>query len=144
MKSKNALTVKLCAACASILTMLLAGCGTLDKSGPYKGDNLLYQSEMLTVTAKAVLDTYVSWEYQNRATLAHLPNVKASADNIRKNAKKWFSTAAALHDAYKTDPSAPNKAALSTVLDVLRAAVAEASNYMNSATVIPPPPGAIH
>lgn len=122
--------------------LCFSGCGTLDKSGVYQGDAVLYQAELATTTAYEVIHTYVSWEHENRAQLAHLPNIRKSADAMRRGAPAWFKTAHALHDAYKTDPSGPNKAALQSILSLLRAALVEAAGYMSTAATLPMPPNA--
>lgn len=115
------------------ISLVPAGCGTLDKSGVYQGDAYLYQSELAIRTSYDVVHTYVSWEFANRAALASNPDIQASADVMRAHAREWFRTANALHDAYKSDPSAPNKQALQAILDILRAALTEAAQYMTAA-----------
>jgi len=117
----------------SFLLLSSPGCGTLDKSGVYRGDQLLYQSELTTVTSYGLLKTYLEWERDNEAALARWPAIHQSAKHIEANWQQWFKTAYALHDAYKLDPSQENAAALNTALKVIRAALTESTKYMNQA-----------
>lgn len=108
----------------------VTGCRHLDANGVYKGDTALYQSELATTTSYDLLDAFVKWEAANRAALAKWPEIKKSADTIRADAKQWFSTANALHDAYAANPTDENRAALQKAINVIRAALVEANGYM--------------
>jgi len=133
-------TRSILSAFAVSLTLLVAGCGTLDKTGVYRGDALLHQAELAITTSYDLIHTYVRWEKENRAALAHWPQMRKSADAMRAGAPQWFKTAHALRDAYQLDPSEPNRAALAQILNVLRAALAEAAGYMGTASAMPRPP----
>lgn len=115
----------------------LFGCRHLDPAGVYQGNQLLYQSEIAIPTSHAILQTYVQWELEYRTTLAKWPEIRKSADTIRRNGRQWETTANNLHDAYATDPSATNRDALSTALGVLRSAITEANGYMLRAATQP-------
>ena len=121
----------------AVLAMLFIlpnqGCRKLEPGGVYNGDQILYEAELATVTSYDLIQTYVKWEADNRAAVAKWPEIKKSADYMRANAEKWFDTANALHDAYKADPSQENRDKLKTALDVLRAAMIEATKYMAKA-----------
>lgn len=106
------------------------GCATLDKSGVYAGDDVLYAADLAITTSYDILHTYVAWEKENRAALARWPEIKQSADAIRRDAPRWFATAHALRDAYAASPTAENRDGLQTALSVLRIALAEAAGYM--------------
>lgn len=108
----------------------LSSCATLDKSGVYAGDDVLYQTELTTTTSYELIHSYVTWEKANRATLAKWPEIKQSADAMRQGAPQWFATAYALRDAYAADPTDANRAALERSLNVLRTALNEAVKYM--------------
>lgn len=108
----------------------LSACGTLDPSGPYKGNKVLYDADQVIATSYDLLHTFVTWEFQNRAALASQPEVTKYADYIRVNAPKWFTTAVALRDTYKTASTSANASALSTALQVLQTAVAQATGYL--------------
>ncbi len=116
-----------------------AGCGSLDKTGVYQGDRAAYHAELAITTSYDMIRTYVTWEYQNRAALKHLPQIRASADQMRRDAPGWFRSAHALHDAYKVEPSEANKTALQNILALLRAALTEAANWMTTGAALPPP-----
>lgn len=117
------------------LSLLLchSGCGTLDQTGVYAGDEILYESEVVIPTSYELIHTFVTWEKDNRAVLAKWPEIKRSADAMRAGAKQWIASANALHDAYKLDPTPPNGAALQRALAVLRTALNEAARYMAQA-----------
>lgn len=112
---------------------LFAGCGTLDKSGAYAGDETLYRADLTIATSYDLLHEFVSFEYQNRAALASTPAVTKYADNVRAHARQWIGSAVALRQAYKADPSAANKAALQASIDILRTALTEATGYLAAA-----------
>lgn len=123
----------------SILLILSAlfvfpGCGTLDKTGVYAGDQVLYQSELSITTSYDVIHTFVTWEKENRAALAKWPEIKTAADSMRAHAKQWKATADALHDAYAAAPTDANRQNLEAALRILRTALAEAAGYMAKAT----------
>ncbi len=120
--------------------MLAPGCGTLAKPGVYDGDQVLYHSELSINTRYEVLHTCVTWENQNRGALAKLsfgPDLKSSADEVRKHAPDWFATAHAAHDAYKRNPSDATKEPLELALNVIRAALTEAQRYTAQAALGP-------
>jgi len=112
---------------------ILGGCAALDPAGVYHGDQILHKSELVTTTSYEVIHTYVSWEKENRVALAKYPEIKQSADVMRRNARQWFTTANALHDAYAANPTPENGAALNTALAVLQTALNEAVKYMTQA-----------
>jgi hypothetical protein len=56
----------------SLVAFCLAACGgckSLAPGGIYDGDALLYNAEAAVVSSYAVFDTFVKWEYDNRADL---------------------------------------------------------------------------
>ena len=114
----------------SVFLMFNSGCAPLAPGGVYAGDQILHKSELITTTSYDVIHTYVTWEKENRAALANYPEIKQSADVMRRNAKQWFATANALHDAYAANPTPENGAALTTALAVLQTALNEAVKYM--------------
>ena len=112
------------------LIAVLAGCGSLNTAGVYKGDKVLYTADLSITTSYDVIHGFVSWEYNNRVALASTPEIKAAADNMRKNAKSWIASAIACRDAYAAAPTDANNAALQKAIVVLQTAVAEATKYM--------------
>jgi hypothetical protein len=103
---------------------------TLDQSGVYKGDTFLYQTDQTIGTVFNFFQTYVSWEYNNRAILSARPEVKQSADYIRTNVKQWRDSSLALRDAYAANPTPDNKVNLQKLLAVLQTALVQASAYI--------------
>lgn len=116
------------------IAILLAGCGTLSPTGPYKGDKILYSADLSITTAYDVMHSFVTWEMQNRVALTGIPEIKVTADNIRKNAKQWIRSAISARDAYAGSPTEINRSSLQKALDVLATAVGQASLYFNQVT----------
>ncbi len=103
-------------------------CGTLDKSGVYAGDKTLYGTDVVISSSYELIHSFVLFAYQNSENLP--PEVNAAANRIRAQAPQWFSTALALRDAYKLNPTSENNSRMQQALDVLRAAVAESAKYL--------------
>ena len=110
-------------------TALLAGCGTLDPAGIYKGDKTLYTSDLALGEAYDALHAFVQWEYDNRAALASQPAIRQAANQVRAQSPKWFSAAMALRDAYASAPTAANRDALVGALAVIQQAVSQAAAW---------------
>ncbi len=132
---KNKASIALTAIMAALLFIggALTGCRSLDPAGVYQSDQVLYNAHLSITTSYDVIHTFVTWEYQNRAVLAKFPKVRETADAFRKNSKQWFTTAEAMADAYKADPSQQNKDALTTALNILNAALNQAALQMSTA-----------
>lgn len=128
----------LCFLCS--LLLVPAGCGTLDKSGVYAGDKFAYNADLTIVTSQDFLQAFVKWEFDNRAALAGTPEIKQSADAVRKGAKQWISSAIRLREAYAANPTPGNQAALVSALDILHQALTEAAGYMAAAAQPKPSP----
>ena len=93
-------------------------------------DPVVVNAERTTVLALDAVYTFLLWENQNRAALAAVPEIKASADYLRRNAPTWFATARDLTRAYKSNRTEQNKANLNTVIAILERAVAQANQYL--------------
>jgi len=108
-----------------LLALLLAqGCVTPGS------DPVVVNAERTTQLALDVFDTFLLWEYTNRATLQVLdPKIKDAADFIRARGQTWLETARAMTKAYKENRTFENKANLNTALAVLRAGMGEAERY---------------
>jgi len=123
---------------AVILTLIVlligAGCSgcqtTLDPTGVYQGDIVLYNVDNTLNGAYATMDTFLKWEYDNRAVYASMPEVKRAADNIRMNGQNWIESAFALRDAYAANPTDENKDKLLAAVAILRTALLESAKYM--------------
>ena len=117
--------------------LFLSACSTtLDKTGPYAGDQILYTADQATATAYDVLDTFLLWEQRTDQTVVPA-NVHAAAEKFRREAPAWFQSAIALRTAYVANPTPENRLKLANALGVLQAALAEATHYMVQAKKIP-------
>jgi len=77
--------------------------------------------------------TFVSWEYANRVTLAAQPEVKKYADYLRLNYPIWHRAAISARNVYLAAKTSTNKDGLDMTLAVLRAAMAQAQQWLASA-----------
>ncbi len=125
-------TVRVASVALPVAAIVSVGCRGLAPSGVYQGDAVLHNSELAIASSYDVIHAFLKFEQENRAALAAVPEIKRSADAIRLNAKQWFASAHALHDAYKLSPTTANKTALESSLAVLRAALAEATAHMTT------------
>lgn len=110
---------------------LIAGCvssSRLDPEGPYKGDAILYNADRTIASAYDLMHSFVKWEYENRASLG--PQVKASADHVRRNAESWIGSAVSTRDIYALAPTAANRNSLESNLRMLRMALSEVTQYL--------------
>lgn len=108
----------------------MTGCGTLNSAGPYKGDKVLYDADLVITTSYDVVHQFVTFEEANRAALASNPAIKAAADSLRARMPGAFASALSVRDAYAVSATAANASALQTVLDVIRAMAVEATKQL--------------
>lgn len=121
-----------------ILLLALAACSTLAPSGAYK-DKTLYDADLAITTGYDVLHSFVTWEYQNRGALKTFPDITKVADNVRANARTWISSAIALREAYAANPIKDNADKLQASIDIIRAAMTEATKYLVQTDTISTP-----
>lgn len=113
----------------------LTGCGTLAPGGYYQGDKVLYDADVLISTSYDVVHTFVSWEYTHRDTLAGTPEIRQTADKLRREFPVWTRSAIACRDAYQAHPASDTKSALASALQVLREAMVQASKYLSTSSL---------
>lgn len=131
---------------ALLLLVLLTSCATrLEnttlKPSPYGGDAYLYRADQIIVLSYSELDEFVKWEKNFRA-LINNPKVKAHADYVRANARKWVTSAIALREAYSKIPDANVQDELQAILNTITEAINQSLTYMaqNKITINIPPP----
>lgn len=112
------------------LAMLAVGCGktTLQKGGVYADKEVLYNADKTIVNAYSLMDTFVAWEFQNRAVLP--ADVTKIADRVRTEAKAYIKSAIALRDAYAIAPTEETKTKLETTLTIIRQLMVEVTTHM--------------
>lgn len=116
---------------AALMIFAGAGCQTkLAPEGVYQGDTILFNAHRTILGAYDTLDTFVEWEYTNRAALAGQPEITKAADTIRRNAKTYLRSASNLAEAYASSPTPENRRSLENAISVLRQVLAEATAYM--------------
>lgn len=120
-------------AAAALVAIGVSGCGSLAPGGSYQGDKVLYDADVAIATSYEVIHTFVAWEYANREALAPQPGIRAAADRMRRGAPQWVRSALALRDAYAARPDVETRDALATAVGVLRAAMLEATRYLQAA-----------
>lgn len=115
---------------ALTLPVFNTGCPSapLDKTGAYANNSTLYATDSSIDAAFRVLDVFLTFQMQNRATLPK--EINDFADKLRVDAPKWGKSLVALRDAYAASPTPQNKANLDLTLRLLREAVTQASTYL--------------
>lgn len=115
----------------------LGGCASrpLEPGGVYNGDQVLYEADNAIVTGHQQCQDFIDWVDRNKAALAAYPQVTQLADRIYNEGPKWFASANALRDAYKSDPTAENKSALNLSIDIIRSVMREASKYLTNTPI---------
>lgn len=111
------------------------GCSStqLAPGGAYT-DTTLYAVDQTIVTSKAVVDTFLSWEKSNRPALVKYPQITAYANSLRDQYEGWNTSALALRDAYKANPTSDGLSKLNAALAILRSALTEATKYLAQPT----------
>ena len=122
-----------------ILSLLLVGCAltfgsltqtgcqsTLDSSGVYHGDKVVYGVDVTTDALYQSLDIFLKWEKRTPTS----DNIHKFAEDIRVNGPKWFASATALKKAYEANPTEDTRKAWQKAVDVIRAAVNESTKYL--------------
>lgn len=118
---------------ALVALSLFTGCGTLQPSGSYKGDKILYTADQSITGAYDTFQAFVAWELANRSALAQWPEITQAADLVRANAEQWINSAIAMREAYKANPSETNADNLKKALAILRAGLSQAAVYLKEA-----------
>lgn len=114
-----------------------SGCKSLSPGGVYDGDALLYNAEAAVVSSYVVFDTFVKWEYDNRADLekadaSRAAEVRQAADFVRKNAKIAIGSVIAAVELYKKLPTEENRSSLMAALTTLQQEVVKAAGYIKN------------
>jgi len=114
------------ASLAALAVLFLVSCAGIAPGH----DPVVVNAERTTVLALDAVDTFLLWEFENRAALAAVPEIRERADYLRRHAPEWFATARDVTRAYKQNRTAANKVNLDTVIAILKRAVAEANQYL--------------
>lgn len=110
--------------------LALTGCQTPELDpGVYDGDKILFTADQAIGQGFDTLSSFVTWEYNNRATLRQWPDVKKAADFVRANVKAWREAALTARDAYAGNPTEANRSELQKAIAVVRAALMTAAKY---------------
>lgn len=124
---------------AAILATTQCGCRSLAPDGVYQGDKFLAQTEATITTSYQVVNTFLTWENDNRLWLASWPGITDAADKLRDDFPNWYRTANVMRDVYVAAPSGDSAANLEKSIALLRAALVEATTYMTQVTAPKPP-----
>lgn len=116
-----------------LLLLLLCGCATIDPTA----DPFVVHSERTINYATETVDSFLQWEYQNRAFLAETGATEATqaADALRREFPILQADAKRLVRAYKVSRTQPNYEAAATAVELLNEAIKIARRYLT-----PPPP----
>ena len=126
-KTNRFLPVLLFAAVA----LALAGCPSVAPGGAYNGDATLYQSDLIANSAADTFTAFVTWEHQNRTTLAVVPEIRKLSDDVNLNSKQWLKSYFAVRDAYAAAaPADKSKFNLASAIGPIQAALSQIAIYM--------------
>ena len=113
-----------------VALILLSSCAGITSGN----DPVVVNAERTTQVALDTFDSFVKYEYNNKATLQKLnPNIHKYANTVRKNGAQWLASARAFTQAYKYNRTADKKANLETAIAVLQAAITQIGQYMSEA-----------
>jgi len=113
------------------LTAMLCACAVT----PGGGDPVVINAEKTTALAVDTFDSFLQYEYNNRAALESVsPAIHEYANYVRANGQKWLQTARSMTQAYKHNRDENNKANLTTAISTLQEAVNQISKYMATGT----------
>jgi hypothetical protein len=90
----------------------------------------LFQIDASIQEAVDGLESFVDWEYLNRAALAQWPAIKKAADAVRANTPKWAAAVEKQRDAYAAMPNVANQTALEIILKQGVTALSQAQSLM--------------
>ncbi len=106
----------------------LTSCATVQPGA----DPVVVNAERTTALAVDTFDTFLQFEYTNRAGVAAVaPAAHDYAEVIRRNGQAWLQNARALTRAYKLNRTPENKASLQTAIAVLQSAITISQQYLS-------------
>lgn len=106
-----------------LATLLWAGCARIQPGQ----DKLVVQAEQTAEVASATLTAFVTWAYNNQATVG--VDVQKAANAIRLTAPKAIDSLRATTKTYKANRTPENKATLETWLKVVEQLEREALKW---------------
>lgn len=110
------------------LLALLVSCATQPGNDP-----VVVNAEKTTALAYDTMESFKTYEYNNRATLETLnPQIEHYANIVRRNEKKWLQTARDETTAYENNRT-NGHATLDTAVAVLTEAIRQIGIYMAQA-----------
>lgn len=107
-----------------LVPLFFSGCVSVQPGA----DPVVVNAERSIEVARATLDGFLRFEYNNRAKVPE--EMRKSADKIREHAPAWFERVLRLKAAYKQNRGADQKADLMTAVAVLQSAAAEAATIL--------------
>ena len=124
----------------AVFDLALAGCASLAPDGAYNGNTNLYDADLIANSAADTFKAFVTWEHQNRATLAVVPAIRTLSDQVNLNSKQWLKSYFAVRDAYvAAAPADKSKYNLANALAPIQAALSQVAIYMAKQPTAPLP-----
>jgi phosphoglycerol transferase MdoB-like AlkP superfamily enzyme len=120
--------------CLCILLAALAlpqtACQTrgLDPTGVYQGDAFVYQAENTIAQTYVALNNFLTFVYQNQATLPKA--ILKGANELQATARPSLQTAANTIQVYKTAPTAEGKDKVQASLEAARSILTSINTYL--------------
>lgn len=114
----------------ALIALLFTSCSIFHPATIDAGsDPIIVHAERTAGYALDTFDSFLLWEYQNRALLNNQA-VKSAADNIRAHGKTWITELRAATQTYKVVKSQPNAEKLDIALGVVNQALETARRYL--------------
>lgn len=138
LRTKLALCFILLMPLSMVVTVGVGGCSVF-QGAPIASDAdpVVVHAERTANFALDTFDSFLLWEYQNRAVLRD-DNIKKAADQIRQNGKQWITDLRDTTKTYKTVRSKENADKLDYALAVVNKSLEIARRYLLIKTATQP------
>lgn len=103
---------------------VLVGCGTTFNVKP-GADPVVVYAEASAETAFNVFDSFLKWEQENEAALSGVPQIHATAEEIRRDGLNWITELRTQTKIYKSNRTDKNRAALLGAQEIVDFALSE-------------------
>lgn len=134
MKSRALPLLALMTFCLLSLSLYETGCQntnrTLDPTGVYAGDMVLWSADGVILDASRVFDEVSALATRNPAAVAAQPKLKALVDKLATQRKTWLGNALKARDAYAASKSGVDLKTLEGQLTFLRNLLDEARGVL--------------
>jgi len=107
----------------ALCAITLTGCVTVKEGS----DPIVVRAEQVAESALEAMDSFVSWEFRNRAAVSE--DVRAAADLVRELGPLYLANVRTATKVYKGEKSKPNADQLQAAITALQQLLDEARKY---------------